>query len=113
MRPDSILSALLLPAALLLAHAPAHARPHQARPHQAHPHQARPHQARPHPRPASDMDATLARMAERDRLAGWRDWQARRPLVRALPPVTRERVAAPPFTGWGYGGTIPGARPGF
>lgn len=56
------------------------------------------------------MEATLVRMAERDRLRGWRSWQRPRPRAGILPPATRERVAAPPFTGWGYGGTIPRAR---
>ncbi|MCJ2057241.1 hypothetical protein MKL09_11820 [Methylobacterium sp. J-048] len=97
--PVPILSALL-PAALLLTIAPAEARP-------------RPRPREPHHRAASDMDATLARMAARDRLRGWRVWQEPRPLARVLPPATRERVAAPPFTGWGYGGPIPGAWPGF
>ncbi len=66
-----------------------------------------------HPRPASEMDRTLARMADRDRLRDWRAWQEPRPLARIFAPATRERVAAPPFTGWGYGGTIPGAWPGY
>jgi hypothetical protein len=77
------------------------------------PAEARPRPREPHDRVASDMDATLARMAERDRPRGWRSWQRHRPLAGILPPATRERVAAPPFTGWGYGGTIPGARPEF
>ena len=90
------LRAILLSAALLPATAPTEARPAPRRPH--------------HPG-ASDMDATLARMAARDRLLGWGNRRQSRPL--ALPPATRERVAAPPFTGWGYGGTIPQAGPGF
>jgi hypothetical protein len=61
---------------------------------------------------ASDTDRTLARMAERDRLR-WGLWEHPRPLPSYLPPLTRERVAAPPLTGWGYGGTVPGALPGF
>ncbi len=56
-------------------------------------------------------------MAARDRLRDWQgwqeSWQQARPLARIFAPATRERVAAPPFTGWGYGGTIPGAPPGF
>ncbi|WCS26813.1 hypothetical protein LOK46_08345 [Methylobacterium sp. NMS14P] len=95
---------LLLPTALLLA-APAEAR-----------RQAGPHAGRPHHRAASDTDLTLARMAARDR-PRWRVWQRprplARPLARMLAPATRERVAAPPLTGWGYGGTVPGAAPGF
>ncbi|MDH2312447.1 hypothetical protein [Methylobacterium brachiatum] len=99
MRPAPVpILAALLPAALLLTPAAAEARP-------------RPRE--PHHRAAPDMEATLARMAERDRLRGWRSWQRPRPRAGILPPATRERVAAPPFTGWGYGGTIPGARPGF
>ena len=97
MRPASApILAALLPAALLLTPAPAEARPRE-----------------PQYRAAPDMEATLARMAERDRLRGWRSCQRPRPPAGHLPPATRERVAAPPFTGWGYGGTIPGARPGF
>ncbi|MCJ2140320.1 hypothetical protein [Methylobacterium sp. E-066] len=96
MRP--LILSILMPVALLLAIAPAEARPPHRKPHHRH---------------VSDTEATLARMAEHDRLRGWRAWQTPRPLARALPPATRERVAAPPFTGWGYGGTIPGAWPGF
>ncbi|MDP4005543.1 hypothetical protein [Methylobacterium sp. NEAU K] len=96
--PVSILPALL-PAALLLAGAPAEARPHPGRHH--------------HRTAQSDMDRTLARMAAGDRLLIWRAGPVRRPLALSVPPATRERVAAPPFTGWGYGGTIPGASPGF
>ncbi|SDN67060.1 hypothetical protein SAMN05216360_11081 [Methylobacterium phyllostachyos] len=74
-------------------------------------------EARPHRRALShamDTDHTIARMAARDRQRGdWRVWQETRPLARIFAPATRERVAAPPFTGWGYGGTIPGAPPGF
>jgi hypothetical protein len=74
-------------------------------------------EARPHHRHplghATDTDRTIARMAARDRLRDWRAWQQPRPLARIFAPATRERVAAPPFTGWGYGGTIPGAPPGF
>ena len=73
-------------------------------------------EARLHRRPpghAMDTDRTLARMAARDRLRDWRAWQETRPLAQIFAPATRERVAAPPFTGWGYGGTIPGALPGF
>lgn len=62
---------------------------------------------------ASDMDLTLRRMANADRVRGWRDWDEHRPLTSYLPPATKQRVSAPPFTGWGYGGTIPGAWPGF
>lgn len=72
-----------------------------------------PAEARPPRRPpdhATDTDRTLARMAARDQL---RDWREIRPLARIFAPATRERVAAPPLTGWGYGGTIPGAPPGF
>jgi len=99
MRPAPVpILSVLLPAALLLTIAPVEARPRPREPHR---------------RAASDMDATLARMAERDRLRGWRAWQESRPLARVLPPATRERVAAPPFTGWGYGGTVPGAWPSF
>ena len=64
------------------------------------------------PARVSDTDRTLARMAERDR-ARWGRWEASRPLQSYLPPLTRERVAAPPLTGWGYGGTVSGALPGF
>jgi hypothetical protein len=71
------------------------------------------HPGRHHPRTASDMDRTLARMAGDVRRRDWRVWQAPRPLARVFAPATRERVAAPPFTGWGYGGTIRGAWPGF
>lgn len=97
--PAPILAALL-PTVLLLA-APAAARPRASSP-----------AGRPHHRAASDMDLTLARMAARDR-PRWRVWQQPRPLARMVAPATRERVAAPPFTGWGYGGTVPGAAPGF
>lgn len=96
---SAMVTAAILTAAML-ASGPAVARPHPGR----------------HPGPASgsDMDRTLARMAARDRLRGWREsWQETRPLALVLAPATRERVAAPPFTGWGYGGTIPGAGPGF
>ena len=62
---------------------------------------------------ASDIDRTLARMAERDRVRLWPRWEEHRALASYLPPFTRERVAAPPLTGWGYGGTVPGAWPGF
>ena len=56
MRPTSVpILAALLPAALLLTPAPAEARP-------------RPRE--PQYRAAPDMEATLARMAERDRLRG-------------------------------------------
>lgn len=61
---------------------------------------------------ASDPDRTLTRMAARDR-ARWGRWEHARPLPSTVPPLTRERVAAPPLTGWGYGGTVPGALPGF
>ena len=105
MRPaPAPIRAALLPAALLLTITPAEARPRPREPH---------HRAASDLRAASDMDMTLARMAARDRLRGWRVWQQPRPPGRALPPASRERVAAPPFTGWGYGGTIPGAGPGF
>ncbi|MGH1590038.1 hypothetical protein ACRBEV_19020 [Methylobacterium phyllosphaerae] len=93
--PVAILAALL-PATLLLAV----------------PAEARPKAGRPHHRTVSDMDGTLARMAARAR-PHWRVWQPPRPRARVFAPATRERVAAPPFTGWGYGGTIPGAAPGF
>ncbi len=73
--------------------------------------------ARPaHPRhgvPATDSERTLARMAVRDRRDLWPAWEEERPLPSRFSPSTRERVAAPPFTGWGYGKTIPGAWPGF
>jgi hypothetical protein len=75
-----------------------------------------PAEARPHRRPpghATDTGRTLARMAARDRFRDWQAWQQPRPLDRIFAPATRERVSAPPFTGWGYGGTIPGALPGF
>jgi len=75
-----------------------------------------PAEARPHrrlPGHATDTDRTIARMAARDRLRDWRAWREPRPLARIFAPATRERVAAPPLTGWGYGGTIPGASPGF
>jgi hypothetical protein len=109
MRPaPAPIRAALLPAALLLAIAPAEARPRPREPHHRAASDLRGSDLR-----ASDMDMTLARMAARDRLRGWRVWQQPRPWVRALPPATRERVAAPPFTGWGYGGTIPGAGPDF
>ncbi|ACB23544.1 hypothetical protein ABID82_006440 [Methylobacterium sp. PvP062] len=96
----ALLPTLLLPTLLLLA-APAEAR-----------RQAAPPAGRPHHRAASDTDLTLARMAARDRPL-WRVWQRPRPLARMLPPSARERVAAPPLTGWGYGGTVPDAAPGF
>lgn len=109
MRPaPAPIRAALLPAALLLTIAPAEARPRPREPHHRAASDLRGSDLR-----ASDMDMTLARMAARDRLRGWRGWQQPRPWVRALPPATRERVAAPPFTGWGYGGTIPGAGPDF
>jgi hypothetical protein len=98
--PVSILSVLLSVA--LLPAIPARAGPQAGRAH---------HRTASHP--TSDMDRTLARMAARDRSRDWRIWQRPRPLARVFAPATRERVAAPPFTGWGYGGTIPGARPGF
>ena len=60
---------------------------------------------------ATDSERTLARMALRDRHALWPAWEEERPL--RFPPATRELVAAPPFTGWGYGATIPGAWPSF
>ena len=100
-------NAILILTALMLASGPAGAHPHPGRHHGRHPGR--------HPGSAagSDMDRTLARMAAHDRLRGWRAWQEARPLALVFAPATRERVAAPPFTGWGYGGTIPGARPGF
>ena len=61
----------------------------------------------------SDMDRTLRIRAEEIRAERWTNWEQHRPLSSYFPPVTRERVAAPPFTGYGYGGTIPGAWPGF
>ncbi|GJD33163.1 hypothetical protein [Methylobacterium aerolatum] len=76
-----------------------------------------PAEARPrHPRhagTATDSERGLARMALRDRSALWPAWEDGRPPESRLAPATRERVAAPPFTGWGYGGTVPGAWPGF
>ncbi|MCJ2050515.1 hypothetical protein [Methylobacterium sp. J-070] len=98
--PKPLPAALILPV-VLMAIAPAAARP-----------ESRPHPGRHHPPAGSDMDLTLSRMAARAQ-RDWRIWQAPRPLALALPPATRERVAAPPFTGWGYGGTVPGAWPGF
>lgn len=92
-------AALILPV-MLTALAPAEARPGP-----------RAHPPRHHRQAASDADRTLTRMAGEAR-RDWRIWRAPRPLA-LLPPATRERVAAPPFTGWGYGGTIPGAAPGF
>lgn len=62
---------------------------------------------------SSDTDRVLTRMAARDSLTLWPAWRQRRPLASYLPPATRERVSAPPFTGWGYGSTIPGAWPSF
>lgn len=73
--------------------------------------QARP--ARHHHATATDTDRVLTRMAAKDRLTLWPAWEERRPLASHFAPATRERVAAPPFTGWGYGGTIPGAMPSF
>lgn len=96
------LTAILLLPALVLAALPA---------------QARRNSGRPHHRAAfatgSDLDRTLMRQAARDRHRDWQVWQAPRPLALYLAPATRERVAAPPFTGWGYGGTIPGAWPSY
>lgn len=66
-----------------------------------------------HGNPSTDPERTLARMAARDRLDLWPAWEEERPLASRFSPATRERVAAPPFTGWGYGATIPGAWPGF
>jgi hypothetical protein len=87
---------LLLAACVCVACGPATARP-------AHPR----HGA------ALDSERTLAHMADRDSRDLWPDWEERRPLASRFGPATRERVAAPPFTGWGYGATIPGAWPGF
>lgn len=78
----------------------------------AGPAQARPAHHR-HGAPGSDPDRTLARMAAHDRLASWPAWEEDPPAARRLPPATREQLPAPPFTGWGYGATIPGAGPGF
>lgn len=61
----------------------------------------------------SDVDRTLARMAERDGVLLWPRWRGSRPLASYLPPLNRQQVTAPPLTGWGYGYTIPGAWPGF
>lgn len=61
----------------------------------------------------SDMDRTLAAMAERDGLRPRPRREEARPPASAVPPPTRQRLAAPPLTGWGYGDTIPGAWPGF
>lgn len=61
----------------------------------------------------SDLDRTLARMAERDGVRPWPHREEDRTLASYLPPLTRQQVAAPPLTGWGYGYTIPGAWPGF
>ncbi|MDP4022944.1 hypothetical protein Q8W71_09945 [Methylobacterium sp. NEAU 140] len=75
---------------------------------------AAPAEARPRRGPAqADSDRVLARMAAHDRLVLWPAWAFARPAVSDLPPATRERLPAPPLTGWGYGGTVPGARPGF
>lgn len=62
---------------------------------------------------ATDTDRVLTRMAAKDRLTLWPAWEERRPFASHFAPATRERVAAPPYTGWGYGGTIPGAWPSF
>lgn len=97
--PNAIPAILILPA-LMLATAPAEARRDPGRPH---------HRAAS----GTDTGRTLARLAARDRHRDWQVWQAPRPLAQYLAPATRERVAAPPFTGWGYGGTIPGAWPGY
>ena len=110
-----IQAALLLPAVILLAGVPAEARPQSGRAARATSEGA-----------GSDLDRTLARRAARDRLETGGIWRARSsgpapgpeqtwrpPGASPVPPATRERVAAPPFTGWGYGGTIPGAGPGF
>jgi hypothetical protein len=75
--------------------------------------EARPRHARGHGAASTDSARVLARMAARDRLVLWPAWEERQPLARRLAPATREQVAAPPFTGWGYGATIPGASPGF
>lgn len=75
--------------------------------------QARPAGRRPAGAVSTDSDRVLTRMAAQDSLALWPAWRQRRPLASYLPPATRERVAAPPFTGWGYGPTIPGAGPAF
>jgi hypothetical protein len=52
-------------------------------------------------------------MAAQNRLNLWPAWEEERPLASRFSPVTKERVAAPPLTGWGYGSTIPGAWPDF
>ncbi|MCJ2012591.1 hypothetical protein [Methylobacterium sp. J-076] len=75
-------------------------------------------QARPSPRHrpgavSTDSDRVLTRMAARDAETLWPAWRHRRSLAATLPPATREEVAAPPFTGWGYGASIPGAWPSF
>ncbi len=75
--------------------------------------EARPRHAHRHGAVSADSERVLARMAARDRLTLWPAWKERQPLDRRFAPATREQVAAPPFTGWGYGGTIPGAWPGF
>lgn len=62
---------------------------------------------------SSDMERTLRRSADADRARGWRDWEEHRPLASYFPPATKQQLSAPPFTGWGYSATIPGAWPGF
>ncbi len=97
MAASTTMRALLAALLLLAAAGPAAARPRHHR----------------HAGPATDSERTLARMALRDRADLWPAWEEERPLASRFAPATRERVAAPPFTGWGYGGTIPGAWPGF
>ena len=92
--------ATVIAAAMILAAGPADARARARTAH--HRHVA-----------GSDLDRTLARMAERDAVRPWPRREADRPLASYLPPPTRQRLAAPPLTGWGYGETIPGAWPGF
>lgn len=75
--------------------------------------EARPRHGHRHGAVSADSERVLARTAARDRLTLWPAWEERQPLARRFSPATREQVAAPPFTGWGYGATIPGAWPGF
>lgn len=70
-------------------------------------------QARPAGGVSQDSDRVLMRMAAQDSRTLWPAWRHGRPRSSVFPPATRERVAAPPFTGWGYGTTIPGAWPSF
>lgn len=97
-----LISVIVLPLVMFLTDVSAEARVRGVKAH--HDHRAS---------RASDMDLTLRRRAAADRARGWMDWEVHRPLSSYLPPVTKQRVSAPPFTGWGYGETIPGAWPGF